>query len=71
MWPTPTPIPIGTPAVSLPFDPAQVVGDFTTNIVQGWNLFDGSTVATVFFIDLLLLIIFLGFMSIRAHLKSL
>ena len=70
MWPTPTPIPIGTPAVSLPFDPNQVVGDFTTNIVQGWNLFDSSPVATVIFIGLLLLIVFLGFMSIRAHLEK-
>lgn len=71
MWPTPTPIPIGTPVINLPFDPGQLVGDFTTNIVQGWNLFDGSAVATVFFIGLLLLIIFLGFMSIRAHLEKL
>lgn len=71
MWPTPTPIPIGTPVVSLPFDPAQVVGDFSGNIIQGWNLFDASTLATVFFIGLLLVIIFVGFMSIRAHLENL
>ena len=71
MWPTPTPIPIGTPVVSLPFDPGQVVGDFSGNIVQGWNLFDSSAFATVVFIGLILLLVFLGFMSIRAHLENL
>jgi len=71
MWPTPTPIPIGTPAVNIGIDPNQVVGDFTTNIVQGWNLLDGSSLATIVFIGLLLLVIFLGLMSIRAHLEKL
>ncbi len=71
MWPTPTPIPISTPSISLPFSPDQLVGDFSTNIVQGWNIFNASPVATVFFIGLLLVLIFVGFMSIRAHLENL
>ncbi len=71
MWPTPTPIPIGTPAIALPIDADQMMRDFGGNIVQGWNLFDASPVATVVFIGILLLLIFLGFMSIRSHLESL
>jgi len=71
MWPTPTPIPIGTPVINLPIDPQQMVGDYTGNIVQGWNLFNGSEVATLIFIALLLMVVFFGLMSIRSHLENL
>lgn len=71
MWPTPTPFPISTPSINIHITPEAIVGQFTTDVVQGWNLFDASSVATVVFIGLLLLVIFLGLMSIRAHMEKL
>lgn len=71
MWPTPTPFPTASAPIQLPFSPDQVIGDFTGNVMQGWNLFNNSDVATIFFIGCLLLIIFVGLMSIRAHMENL
>lgn len=71
MWPTPTPIPTpGAPAFT-PFDPVETVNTFTDWILQGWRLFDSSPIATVIFIGLILMIIYFGIMSIRAHLEQL
>lgn len=71
MWPTPTPIPVGTPSITLPIDPEQITGDFLNNLIQGWNLFDSSPIAGMFFIGLLLLIVVAGLWSIKAHLENL
>ncbi|MCA0453416.1 MAG: hypothetical protein LCI00_05535 [Chloroflexi bacterium] len=71
MWPTPTPIPIGTPSFNVPIDPEQVSGQFLDNIIQGWNTFDSLPISTIFFIVLLLLIVFVGLWSIKAHLEKL
>jgi hypothetical protein len=70
-WPTPTPFPTGTPVVDLPIDPAEMMHEFSNNIIQGWNIFDSSPIATLVFIGLLMLIVFLGLMSIRSHLENL
>ena len=71
MWPTPTPIPTApAPGLTL-FDPNQVSFDFTDWIIQGWNMFNNHPFATVIWFGLVLLIIYLGVMSIRTHLEAL
>ncbi len=71
MWPTPTPIPTPSGAPLLSLDPNTISFDFTSWILQGWNLFDSNPVATVVFVGLVLLVIYLGVQSIRIHLEDL
>ncbi len=71
MFPTPTPFP--TPA-STPFiniDAQQFGQSFAMDMVQGWNIFDGQTIAGLIWFILLAFIIIGGLMSIRKHLESL
>lgn len=71
MWPTPTPIPTPSAAPLISLDPNTVSFDFTNWILQGWNLFNNHPIATVVWFGLVLLIIYLGVQSIRAHLEDL
>ncbi len=71
MWPTPTPIPTSPPPDILPLDPAAITQTFADGIVQGFNWFDTQPVATAFWFLALVLLIYLGIMSIRRHLEKL
>jgi len=71
-WPTPTPLPpMPTPQFMGNFD-AQAFGQtLATNLVQGFNFFDGQTFAGIVWFVLLAIIILMGLMSIRTHLENL
>lgn len=72
MWPTPTPIPTGTPPeIPLPLDPAVVTENFSNWLLQGWNMFDSHPIATVIWFIVLAVLIYAGIMSIRRHVESL
>jgi hypothetical protein len=51
---------------------AQAFGQtLATNLVQGFNFFDGQTFAGIVWFVLLAIIILMGLMSIRTHLENL
>lgn len=71
MWPTPTPIPISTPAFNIPIDPTEIGNNFSNWLLQGWQFFDSNPIATLIFFGLVVLVIYFGLSSIKAHLESL
>lgn len=71
MWPTPTPIPIGTPVIDIGIDVAQFGQDMAAGAVSGFQLFDSQGFAGVVWFILLALLILGGIMSIRKHMENL
>jgi len=71
MWPTPTPLPQGTPQFSLPINPSEFGQDMASGMVQGWQVLDAQPWAAFVWLILLFLIIIVGFISIKRHLESL
>ena len=71
MWPTPTPIAIGTPQFALPVDGAQLAQTVASGMIQGWNVFNSQSFSDVIFVIILIIAIIVGMISIRAHLENL
>jgi len=70
MFPTPTPIPIGTPQYLTNVDVAQFGQDMATGVIQGWNFFNTQSFSDLVFVMLLILVIILGALSIRKQLEK-
>lgn len=70
MFPTPTPIPIGTPQYLNNVDVAQFAKDTASGVIQGWNFFNGQSFSDFVFVALLLMIVIIGIMSIKKHLEA-
>ncbi|HSS99929.1 MAG TPA: hypothetical protein VLK33_23000 [Terriglobales bacterium] len=70
MFPTPTPIAIGTPQYLTNVDVNQFGQDMATGMIQGWNFFNTQSFSDLVWIMLLILIVIVGIISIRKHLEA-
>lgn len=70
MWPTPTPIAIGTPQFNPNIDGVQMGHDMASGMIQGWNLFNSNSFSDVVFVILIIIAVVVGIVSIRARLEN-
>jgi hypothetical protein len=70
MFPTPTPIAIGTPQYLNNVDINQFGQDMATGVVQGWNFFNTQSFSDFVFVALLIIIVIIGVVTIRKHLEA-